>query len=279
MQNFLIIGGDLRQSFLAELLKKQGNTAAVYPAEETSCITFEEAVNQADVLLCPVPFTKNQKTIFSLSGREDLTIERLIGSLKKGCILFGGPLPPEVKAACRAREALCYDYMEMEEITIKNAVATAEGAIAEAIRLSPLNLHKSPCLVLGYGRCGKILAQKLKGMDADVTIMARRQDQRALGEACGFRSLAPDELAGVISRFLFVFNTVPCKLLDQAAVSRMNSEVSIIDIASAPGGTDFKACSQAKLRAVLCPGLPGNYSPESSAEILYEAVRSRLQIN
>ena len=30
----------------------------------------------------------------------------------------------------------CYDYMEEETIAVKNAVATAEGAIAEAICFS-----------------------------------------------------------------------------------------------------------------------------------------------
>lgn len=32
-----------------------------------------------------------------------------------------------------------------------NAIATAEGAICEAIKMSPYNLHGSKCLVLGYG--------------------------------------------------------------------------------------------------------------------------------
>ena len=40
--------------------------------------------------------------------------------------------------------------MKKEEIILYNSIATAEGAIAEAIKLSKINLHDSSCLVLGF---------------------------------------------------------------------------------------------------------------------------------
>ncbi len=49
--------------------------------------------------------------------------------------------------------------MKMNDVAILNAVATAEGAIAEAIKRSIINIHQSNCLVLGYGRCAQILAK------------------------------------------------------------------------------------------------------------------------
>ncbi|MFR3070454.1 MAG: dipicolinate synthase, partial [Enterocloster sp.] len=47
---------------------------------------------------------------------------------------------------------------------------------------------------------------------------------------------------------------------------------TVIDIASAPGGEDFEACKRAGIRAKLCPGLPGRFSPLASAQILRDAV-------
>ncbi len=56
----------------------------------------------------------------------------------------------------------------------------------------------------------------------------------------------------------------------------MNPDVTIVDIASAPGGVDFDFCRQQNIRAKLCPGLPGIYAPQSSAEILFEAIVKSL---
>ena len=67
--------------------------------------------------------------------------------------------------------------MKMDDVAIYNAIATAEGAIMEAIKMQPINLHKSRCLVLGYGRCAKVLAAKLKGMDAQVTVPEIKQQE------------------------------------------------------------------------------------------------------
>ena len=45
--------------------------------------------------------------------------------------------------------------MEMEEIALENAIATAEGAICLAIRESPFNLHLSRCLILATGAAAR----------------------------------------------------------------------------------------------------------------------------
>ena len=60
--------------------------------------------------------------------------------------------------------------MKDESIAVFNAVATAEGAILEAMLHKQTNIHHSRTLVLGYGRCGKVLSEKLKGLSAHVTV-------------------------------------------------------------------------------------------------------------
>ena len=56
-----------------------------------------------------------------------------------------------------------YDVIKLkqftnEELTILNAIPTAEGAIQIAMEKSLKTVHGSKCLVLGFGRIGKILA-------------------------------------------------------------------------------------------------------------------------
>jgi len=65
-------------------------------------------------------------------------------------------------------------------------------------------------------------------------------------------------------------------VIEKDLIRSMNPDVTIIDLASAPGGVDFGFCRQQNIRAKLCLGLPGIYAPQSSAEILYEAIVKSL---
>ncbi|OJT71237.1 dihydrofolate reductase, partial [Clostridioides difficile] len=52
---------------------------------------------------------------------------------------------------------------------------------------------------------------------------------------------------------------------------KVSQEVTIIDIASSPGGVDYSVVKEAGINATLCLGLPGKYSPKTSGEILVNA--------
>ena len=56
----------------------------------------------------------------------------------------------------------------------------------------------------------------------------------------------------------------------------MKKHVTIIDIASAPGGVDFAAAARLNLSAFLCPGLPGKYAPVSSAQAIADTIFNYL---
>ena len=56
----------------------------------------------------------------------------------------------------------------------------------------------------------------------------------------------------------------------------MKSTVTILDIASMPGGVDFEAARQLGVHAFLCPGLHGKYSPLSSARGIKETMETLL---
>ena len=88
----------------------------------------------------------------------------------------------------------------------------------------------------------------------------------------GFNTAALSDLSQTIGDYSFIFNTIPALVLNEELIRLMNPEVTIIDIASAPGGVDFEFCKKQRIRAKLCPGLPGIYAPETSGEILFEAI-------
>ena len=167
--------------------------------------------------------------------------------------------------------------MQNEEVAILNAIATAEGTIAEAIKRSPVNLSGSTCLVLGYGKCGSVLAAKLKGLDANVCVCARRVDALAQAKAAGFETLPFDSLKNSLHEFLFIFNTIPAQYFDESLLKEVLQDATLIDISSNPGCFDLDAASKLGIKTALCLGLPGKYAPKTSGLILTEALVAQLE--
>lgn len=155
---------------------------------------------------------------------------------------------------------------------IFNSIATAEGTIAKAIINSPTNLHMSNCLIIGYGKCGIAIASRLKSLYAFTTIFARNPMQLASALEHGHKTIELNNLEQYISKYDFIFNTLPAMILTRQILSRVHSEATIIDIASKPGGTDFEACKHFGINANLCLSLPGKYSPKSSSIIIYNCL-------
>jgi len=269
-----IFGGDLRQVYMAEAFLKKGYHVFTYklkaPVIHENCTalhTPEELFDQCNVLIGPIPLTKDLVSIAS-TNTLDLNTNNINSHLTKDHMLIGGIIPTPIVELCNSKGIPYYDLMKDEKITILNAVATAEGSIMEAIKDSTINLHGSTSLVLGYGRCAKILAGKLKALDANVIVAARSEDALAYAEAAGLRTIPLNEIRSLLPSCHFIFNTIPAMILDQDCLSYVNSEVTIIDIASAPGGVDYEYAMNHGINAKLCLGLPGKVSPRSSAEIL-----------
>lgn len=275
MYDFLILGGDQRQVWLNRILRENGfKTAALL--DEIVPSSLQEAAASTQVLLGPLPFTKDGKTLFTTQGNSP-ALEMVLGLLTPKHTLFGGKLPDFVLEGAAQHHTVCFDYMKLEEIAIENTVATAEGAIAEALKAGPGCLHKSRCLITGFGRCGRTLALKLKGLNAEVTAADRSDSALALAQSMGLETVELSRLSQIIGSYDYIFNTIPARIIGEDLISFLNPRtVTILDIASAPGGVDLELCRERGVRAGLYPGLPGIYAPKTSAEILYQAIMKHL---
>lgn len=268
-----VIGGDKRQEYVVELLESRGYRVTTYGVKAAGmCKSLREAVSDANLILGPVPFTRDQKTLVWSGTKEGPTLLELMLLLSEKQILAGGLIPEPVVRSCNERQIGCFDFMKSETLTVFNSIATAEGAIAEAVLRHPSNLHGADILVIGYGRCGKTLAGKLRGLSAAVTVCARSQEERMHAVVQGCRAMDFEECYESLSRFEIIFNSVPALVLDEKALKKVSKDTLIIDIASAPGGVDFAASGILGIEAVLCSGLPGRYSPKSSAGAVVEEV-------
>ncbi|MDD3393609.1 MAG: dipicolinate synthase subunit DpsA [Anaerotignum sp.] len=283
-KKILVIGGDQRLLYLANILKDMFHQVETYALDGAERLTgivridsLQAAMQGADIIVAPVPFSKDGVHLLT---KENTTIllSDFSENLQKNTILFGGNISNSVLEAAKLKNAICYDFMKMENIAVENAVTTAEGAIAEAITLSTQNVNQENCLILGYGRCAKAIAQRLQGLDAKVTIAARKETARKEAIAQGYHAVSLEDLEADIAKEQFIFNTIPSMVLNTEMIEKVSTDAIIIDIASAPGGTDFDACKRMGIKAKLSLGIPGRYSPKTSANILLGGMMSSLEI-
>ena len=265
-----LIGGDSREKYLAYRLERKG--IEILHPEQVDRLKDKKV----DIVLLPMPVSTDRFTVKATEGQRKVTLKEVLEIAESGQLFFGGMFPEEFRKALENKGAAVYDFMQMDDIAIRNAVATAEGAIAEAIYLSNEVLHGQEVLVVGYGRCGEVLADKLKGLAAKVTVMARREEARARAATFGNDVLTFDDI-GELEKFHYIFNTVPVLCIDRAWIDCLNRFCCVIDIASKPGGTDFDYCSKKGIRAKLCGSLPGRYAPKTSGELLAEKIEKILK--
>lgn len=279
-----IFGGDKRQVYLAHSLLEKGYPVTTYCTEEIIsddrakvAHTLSELFEQCNVLIGPIPMSRDQIAIFSNRTALDLTIAHVAYLLQAGHIIIGGNIPTPIRDLCNAKSIPQYDFMSDNKIAVLNAIATAEGTIMQAIGSSDRNLHHSNCLVLGYGRCANVLAAKLKGLDAHVTIAARSEEALAYASAAGYQTTHIEHMKSILPSYHFIFNTIPSMVLRADDLALVNSTATIIDISSAPGGIDFDYAHKNNINAKLCLGLPGKVAPQTSAEILSSEIHSYLK--
>lgn len=274
-----IIGGDMRQVYMAQEFIERGYSVSCYglakqlpPCICNTAISLEEIISNHFIIVGPIPFTRDNKELTKISGEVSLPIHEFIKYLTPDHLFFAGDLRDNIKSALRSKQIAFFDFMDNNQVAILNAISTAEGTISEAIRFSDINLHSSDCLILGYGRCAKVLAKKLKGLDCKVTVAARKVEDRAYANAYGFTAMALEQLENYVADYPFIFNTIPALVLTEPILRSLSTDVTIIDIASAPGGIDYSFCKQYGINAHLCLGLPGRFAPKTSAQILVDTI-------
>lgn len=270
-----VIGGDKRTAYMAPFFREMGYRVICYKtsrikgaAVEADGVaeTLKQAVDGAGIIVGGIPIEKKGIVHFRELSRH----------LRRHHKVFGGVIPEAFRQECDERGICCFDYMKDESLAIFNAIATAEGAILEALLHKDTNIHRSRSLVAGYGRCGMALAQKLKGLSAFVTVCSSNPEELARAEAMGMETLLLGLLEGEAGNYEYIYNTIPALAFTEPVLERMQKDALVIDIASGKGGVDYEAAQRLGIEALHCLGLPGKYAGSTSAKRLAEYVRSKL---
>lgn len=280
-EKIAVIGGDLRSVKLAKMLAKDENEIYVYGLEEADdmkdaeniikCESVKKAVEKAEIVIGPIPFSSNGTIINAPYSNNEITIRELMHNIHTQILIAGG-IQPEVYLMTNNEYIEIIDIMKREELAVLNTIATAEGTIQIAIENTNTILHGSNCLILGFGRIGKVLARKLVGLSVNVTCAARKDDDIAWIQAYGYKSLNINELGEELNQYDIIINTVPHIILNEKRLEYVRNDVLLIDLASNPGGIDKKSVKDKKLKFIWALSLPGKVAPITSAEFIKNTI-------
>ena len=241
----------------APLLYPIGTTPACHFASEflknrKIQLTDHPSPNVTDLLLDIPSFCPNG----TLRSGEDF--QSYLECLPAHIRIIGGNLNPWVPESYQKT-----DLLQIPEYVAQNASITASCALMIAAQKIPVTLPLSSVLVIGWGRIGKCLAQQLKGMGADPIVAARKESDRAILRALGYRAASIDSLQKLLPTVRIIFNTAPVPILNEEDFANA-PECLKIDLASRPG----IICRD----TIQARGLPGIHAPESSGQLIADTV-------
>ena len=225
--------GDRRQNLLCDLLIADGHRAQLLPEPEKW-------------------------------GRENL--------LPPGAFLVTAKASDALKEAALKYGFRLIEYGNIPSFVEENGAITAEGALQIAMRHRLRTLRGSDVLVIGYGGIGKPLSARLKNLGANVSVAVRREEQLWILKGEGYRPVLSKDLLQFAGEYDVIFNTAPQLLLTRPVLEQMSPGVLIVDLASRPGGVDWKTAREMELKAVHALALPGQLTPVSGAIAIQHAI-------
>lgn len=237
----------------------------------------QELLRHADALILPAVGTDDDGKVHAIFTSEEITLtEEHIASLPSHAIVFTGMAKPYLSKLCEKHSLKLVELFERDDVAIYNSIPTAEGAIMMAIQHTDITLHGSETIVLGMGRTGFTLARTLLGLGANVRIGVRRDEHFARATEMGFQPFYLRELALRVTNIDLLFNTIPTMIVTAQVIAQMPNRAVLIDLASKPGGIDFRFAEKRGVKAMLAPGLPGIVAPKSAGRILAQSISQLL---
>lgn len=274
-----VVGGDLRQAKLAELLAEDGNTVHTYGLEQAAepqgtVLEAEDLthIRQADCVILPLPAAGEGGAVLTPLSQRVIPMEEVFSAMAPGQLALGGLIKEETAALAEEKQVILQDYFQREELAVANAVPTAEGALQLAMENLPITLHGCRALVLGYGRIGRILAHQLRGLGAFVTAGARKYEQLAWAEVDGCTAQPLRDLPGWLCGYDLVLNTIPAKVLTRELLADLKKNCLVIDVASKPGGVDLEAAKELGIPVIWALSLPGKVAPVTAGRAIQQTV-------
>ncbi|WP_078554591.1 dipicolinic acid synthetase subunit A [Bacillus alkalicellulosilyticus] len=285
-KHIVIIGGDARQ---LEIIRKLSTLDA-----KISMVGFEQLddgfvgatkeqldnidFSTVDVILLPVSGTNQKGEVETIFSNETVTITtELLQKTKKNCQIYTGISNDYLTSCAKEADRKLVKLLERDDIAIYNSIPTVEGTVMMAIQHTDITIHSSNIVVLGFGRVGMSVARTFDALGANVKVGARETKHIARITEMGFTPFDTSNIVNEVSDVDIVINTIPAPVISADVIANMPANALIIDLASKPGGTDFRYAEKRGIKALLAPGLPGIVAPKTAGQILAKVLAQLLK--
>lgn len=276
--NFVIIGGDKRQKYLGEYLKKQGisvETYGLYDWDDDS-ERLKTLITPKSVIILPLPVSKNGKTVFMPFSRRELPLTRLMGLINSDNKVFGGMFSEDFSRSLQEKRIPFYDYYDSTFIS-ENAYLTAFGTLKIILEHIDFAVSLGSFAVTGYGRVGRETAELLKKLSCDVTVFARSEEALNNASLRGCKAEKLSKLPAEADKFDIIINTVPQNIIDAQTLKKIRADCKIIELASAPFGVKTEEAEKYSVSVIKAPGLPGKYTAKTAGELIGKKIVKTFQ--
>ncbi len=266
--NILVLGGDKRLVYTYRYLKELYDTDIYANSLAGENTAFQK---KYDIIVLGIPACNKSGNVSAPFSDEPITFEKAISMLRKNGMILGGMLCESFKNVLNENSITFSDYYLDEALILKNAVPSAEGALALGINCTPSSVYGSKILIMGYGRIGSILAKYLVALGADVNVFARSKEKRTLAAINGCNAIDCKELSESIGEFSLIYNTVPFAVLNDGILKNAKKGTVYIELASHKGyEADCEFLSS--LEIINAPSLPAKTAPMTAGKIIADAV-------
>lgn len=278
-----VAGGDVRQAYLADLLCADGHEVRTYALERhpvKGCISVSEpraCFTGVQAVILPLPVQQGEAQLNAPLSNATHALGEILDAVPAGTLTLAGAAPFWLHARAVQNDLRLIDYLSRDELAIRNAVPTCEGAIQLAMEQTTHTIQGARCLVTGYGRIGALLAQKLHVLGAKVTVSARSPRDFARIEAAGMRAADSRHLTGCLAAFQLIFNTVPAPIFGAAELAELTPPCLLIDLASMPGGLAPEVQPPNGCQVLHALSLPGRVAPLSAACAIHDTILNILR--
>lgn len=266
----------MRFYHVAEGLRSHGHLVDTFQVTQMADTgALSDLLAHCDHLVLPLPAFDAGGCVSSTCPECTVHISQLLNFCGSGTMVFGGKLGAYSDDFWKTG-ATVIDYYEDDILTAVNSVPTAEGALQLAMERMPGTIWQSKCLVIGFGRIGKVLSAKLSSLGADVTVAARKDADRGLIQALGYRSDSTRAYHQPLEQYDLIVNTVPAPVFTAAQYAAMQKSCVLLDLASVPGGISPEQCRQHQLSFCHALSLPGKVAPAAAGRLIVEAIERHL---
>nr|WP_236784427.1 dipicolinic acid synthetase subunit A [Alteribacter salitolerans] len=272
-----IIGGDARQ---LEIIRKLSQMDA-----KLSLVGFDQlddgfaGANKqfistldpagVDAIILPVSGMNAKGEVETIFSGEPIMIDaKWLSGTKKTTTIYSGISTESIKALLNICKRPFVEVFNRDDVAIYNSVPTAEGTVMMVIQHTDTTIHSSEMVVLGFGRVGMTVARTFRQLGAKVKVAAQETELLARAFEQGLEPIALSDLRAHVESADVIINTIPAEVLKADVISKMPAHALIVDLASKPGGTDFRYAEKRGIKALLAPGLPGIVAPKTAGRIL-----------